>query len=73
MIQHLKWERSLDVLIEVKRLDLKTFFRTSINNGRFEESTDDYNTAVNQFIDATDVIIKLNAQMNLQKKGLLEF
>ena len=73
MIQHLKWERSLDVLIEVKRLDLKTFFRTSINNGRFDEGTDEYNTKANQFIDAQDDIIKLNDQKNLQKKELLEF
>ena len=73
LIQHLKWERSLDVLIEVKRLDLKTFFRTSINNGRFDEGTDEYNTEANQFIDAQDDIIKLNDQKNLQKKELLEF
>ena len=73
MIQHLKWQRSLEVLIEDKRLDFQSFYRTSINNGRFEEGTDSYSKARDQFIDELEDVIKLNAQMKLQKDGLLEF
>jgi len=68
----MKWQRSLNSLIEDAKLDLKSHFRTHINQDRFEQGSNEYNEEAEKWISHTKVIADLTKKMNEQKKDILK-
>ena len=73
MIQHLKWQRSLNCLIEEADLDLRSHFRTHINHDRFELGSKEYNDEAEKWISHTKRMTVLSKKMNDQMKGICFF